>query len=148
LYNGRLLEKVRLLQYEFILPDVIVAELIDPPGEIMIRLGYSVQQFPAEAIEHFLSLRERYTKPSTNDLFALLMAQINNCTLITGDGDLREAAINEGIAVHGLLWLMDRLVEYQTLTTAEAANSLESILAAGSWLPKRECDIRLKRWKS
>lgn len=148
LFNGRLLEKVLALPYDFRLPDVIVAELLDPPGEYLTQLGYAVQQLPAEAIARFFTLREKYTKPSTNDLFALLMAQINNYTLITGDGDLREAANNEGIAVHGLLWILDRLVEYKILAKAEAADSVERIRAAGSWLPRRECDVRLKRWRS
>jgi len=132
LFNGQLLEKVRTLPYEFTLPDVIVAELIDPPGESLLNLGYSVQHLPAEDIGRF---------------FALLVAQINFCSLITGDGDLREAAQGEGVAVHGLLWLLDRLVEYQLLSRAEAADSLERIIASGSWLPKRECEVRLKRWR-
>ncbi len=147
LFNGRLLEKVLTLPYEFVLPDVIVAELLDPPGEYLIQLGYSMQQIPAEAIGQFFSLREKYTKPSTNDLFALLMARIHTCALLTGDGDLREAARNEGVTVHGLLWILDRLVEYQMLTKADAAASLERIVASGSWLPKRDCEVRLKRWK-
>ncbi len=148
LFNGQLLEKVLVLPYEFTLPDVIVAELIDPPGDSLLQLGYSVQQLPAEDIRRFFALRAKYTKPSTNDLFALLIAKINNCTLITGDRDLRVAAQNEEVAVHGLLWLLDRLVEYQVLGKANTADSLERIIASGSWLPKRECDIRLKRWRS
>lgn len=148
LFYGQLLEKVLTLPYEFILPDVIVAELIDPPGEYLIRLGYTVQQLSSETIGQFFALRNKYTKPSTNDLFALLMARVNACPLLTGDGDLREAAKNEGVTVHGLLWILDRLIEYQILAKAEAAASLEIIMTSGSWLPKRDCEVRLKRWRS
>jgi hypothetical protein len=45
-------------------------------------------------------------------LFALLLAKINSCALITGDDALRKAAKEEGVPVHGLLWILDRLVEY------------------------------------
>ncbi len=148
LFNGKLLEKVLKLPYEFVLPDVIMAELLDPPGEYVIQIGYSMQDLPTETIGQFLALREKYTKPSTNDLFALLIARINACALLTSDGDLREAARNEGLNVHGLLWILDRLIEHQMLTKADAAASLERIMASGSWLPKRECEVRLKRWKS
>jgi hypothetical protein len=30
---------------------------------------------------------------------------------------------------------------------ADAANALERIIADGSWLPKKECEARLKKWQ-
>jgi hypothetical protein len=32
------------------------------------------------------------------------------------------------------------------LTAKEAAGALKEILAQGSWLPKKECEARLKKW--
>jgi hypothetical protein len=55
---------------------------------------------------------------------------------------------NEGVSVHGLLWILDRLIDHKILTPIEAADALEKILAEASWLPKNECEVRLKRWKS
>jgi len=147
-FKGQLLEKVTRLPYELVLPDVIVAELIDPPGELFIRSGFSILHLDENAIEEITVLRERYPKPSTNDLFALLLAKINSCELITGDDALRKAAKDKGVLVHGLLWILDRLIDYRILTPIEAAEALERILAEGSWLPKNECEARLKRWKS
>jgi len=147
LFHGQLLEKVKRLPYELALPDVIVHELITPPGEVFIQAGFSVLQLSEEVIEQVIVLREHYPKPSTNDLFALLLAKINSCELITGDDALRNAASKEGVPVHGLLWLFDRLIEQRILTTNEAADALKKILAQGSWLPKKECEARLKRWK-
>ena len=147
LFNGRLLERVARLPYELSLPDVIVAELIHPPGDLFIQAGFSKQHLDEHAIGQIIALRERFPKPSTNDLFALLLAKINSCRLITGDDALKKAAREEGIPVHGLLWILDRLVEYKILTPNEAADALEKIIAEGSWLPKKECESRLKRWK-
>jgi predicted nucleic acid-binding protein len=148
LFKGQLLEKVTRLPYELVLPDVLVAELIDPPGELFIQSGFSTSPLDENAIEEITVLRERYSKPSTNDLFALLLAKINSCALITGDDALRKAAKDEGVLVHGLLWILDRLIGYRILPPIEVADALEKILAEGGLLPKNECEARLKRWKS
>jgi len=146
LFHGHLLKKTTALPYELLLPDVIVEELINPPGEVFIQSGFSISQIDEEAIGEIFALREHYPKPSTNDLFALLMAKINSCPLITGDDALRKAAKEEGIPVNGLLWFLDRLIEHKILTAKEAAGALKEIVAQGSWLPKKECEARLKKW--
>jgi predicted nucleic acid-binding protein len=148
LSNGQLLEKVTKLPYELSLPDVIVEELIDPPGNNLIQIGYEVLQINEEAIKKVTVLREQYLKPSTNDLFALLLAKLNSCPLVTGDDALRKAAKDEGVPVYGLLWILDNLIGYDILKPREAADALEKILAEGSWLPKKECEARLKKWRT
>jgi predicted nucleic acid-binding protein len=147
LFNGQLLERATRLPYDLALPDVIIAELIQPPGEMFIQSGFLKLHLDETAIRRIIGLRERFPRPSTNDLFALLLAKINSCALITGDDALGKAAKEEGVPVHGLLWILDRLVEYKILTPTEAADSLEKIMAEGSWLPKKECEARLKRWQ-
>jgi len=148
LFHGNLLEKTTRLPYEMIVPDVIAAELIDPPGDLFIQAGFSKLQLDEKAIKQIIILRERYPRPSTNDLFALLLAKINSCALITGDDDLRKAANEEELPVRGLFWILDKLVDQKILTPGEAAVALEKILAQGSWLPKKECEARLKKWTS
>ncbi|OGP92127.1 MAG: hypothetical protein A2157_13560 [Deltaproteobacteria bacterium RBG_16_47_11] len=148
LVNGQLLKKVTSLPYELVLPDVIVEELIEPPGEYLIQIGYKKLQLDEEAIDQVIDLRERYSRLSTNDLFALLVAKINSCEILTGDNDLRNVAKEEGVPVHGIFWILDNLVEYNVLTPEEAADALERIKAEGSWLPKREYEVHLKRWRS
>ncbi|MEN6621994.1 MAG: DUF3368 domain-containing protein [Smithella sp.] len=147
LYNGKLLEAVLLLPYKFFLPDVIIAELIEPVGELLIKMGYAEKRTSGEETKNIFALRDKYTGPSTNDLFALLLAKRNGCPLITGDHALRKAADQEAVIVHGLLWLIDALVDSKIVTGTQAAEALESIIAAGSWLPKRECEERFKKWR-
>lgn len=134
------------MPYEFILPDVIIGELIQPPGELLIRLGYAEEGIAGEEFGNIIDLRKKYTAPSTNDLFALLLAKKNSCPLITGDRALRKAAEQERVVAHGLLWLIDAMVNSKILPGTKAADALKNIIAAGSWLPKKECEERLKRW--
>lgn len=148
LYNGNLLKVVLQLPYEFILPDVIIAELKEPPGKFMLKLGFIKESMSGNEIQNVITLRSRYLGPSTNDLFALLLAKRNSCPLITGDNALRKASVREGITTHGLLWLMDEMFEYRLLTGMAAVNALENIIRAGSWLPKKDCEERFKKWQT
>ncbi|MGA2954124.1 MAG: PIN domain-containing protein [Thermodesulfobacteriota bacterium] len=147
LFNGGLLEKALQLPYDLVLPDVIIEELINPPGEELVKIGYSVLPLGKEGVEQVLALRARYRKPSTNDLFALVLAKLNSCPLVTGDDSLRRAAKDEGLQVYGSLWVLDRLIDHHILSSLEAAVSLEKILEKGGWLPRKECEARLKRWR-
>jgi hypothetical protein len=146
LYNGKLLKAVLQLPHEFVLPGVIIAELIEPAGELLIKLGYAEKETSGEEIKNIFALRNKYTGPSTNDLFSLLLAKRNSCPIIKGDNALRNAAKKEGVAVHGLLWLIDAMVNSKIITGIQA-DALKSTIAAGSWLPKKECEERLKKWR-
>jgi len=41
---------------------------------------------------------------------------------------------------------MDALVELKIITESNAFKALKSIIEAGSWLPKKECEERLTKW--
>jgi predicted nucleic acid-binding protein len=146
LHFGGLLEAIQELPYEFVLPDVILAELIKPPAETLRRLGFVSVSFAGDELRHIMTLRDCYPKPSTNDLFALYLARKNAWPLITGDKALRKAAESENVSVNGLLWLLDELVRHNVITKNTAAQALERILASGSWLPRAECEVRLRKW--
>jgi rRNA-processing protein FCF1 len=147
LYYGKLLKAVLQLPHEFVLPDVIIAELIEPAGELLMKLGFTKEGTSGEEAKSIFALRSEYAAPSLNDLFALLLAKSNDCYLITGDNALRNAAKQEGVTTHGLLWLLDAMIERKILTHAESVNALERIIAEGSWLPKKECEARLNKWR-
>jgi len=75
LYHGKLLKAVLQLSYKFILPDVIIEELNEPSGELLLELGFSKEGTTGEETKDIFTLRNAYAGPSTNDLFALLLAK-------------------------------------------------------------------------
>jgi predicted nucleic acid-binding protein len=91
---------------------------------------------------------ERYRRPSQNDLFGLALARAEHTILVTGDAALRRAAETEGVETHGVLWLLDGLVEQGVLSPTAACDALGEIIAAGSRLPAAEVDMRLRAWCS
>ena len=147
LHRGCVLE-VALRHFRFLIPDVIVIEeLISPRGEDLVRWGYlQIVHFSAQEVREVITLRMKYSGPSTPDLFALLLAQSRNLILLTGDAHLRRAASQEGVEVHGVLWVLDRMVEVQVLTPARAVRTLQRMLSSGARLPRKACQERFRRW--
>ena len=60
-------------------------------------------------------------------------------SLLTGDRHLRAAAEQEGVPVHGTLWLLDEMVRLAVVSPRLAAQALERMLERGSRLPLDEC---------
>jgi predicted nucleic acid-binding protein len=85
---------------------------------------------------------------SLEDSSALFLAQTLQAALLTGDGDLRKAALATGLEVHGTLWILDELVAAGVTTPRQAAAMLERILQTRARLPAAECELRLARWRA
>lgn len=118
-------------------------------AEQQARGALKVKQYSAEEL---LSLdEERAELPPTlsiEDCSALLLAQTMNAALVTGDGDLRKAALAAGVEVHGILWILDEMVADRKTSPPHAAEMLERILKTRARLPAAECEARLARWRS
>ena len=80
------------------------------------------------------------------DVSCYFLAQQTGNPLLTGDGKLRRQAKQDGIEVHGVLWLLDRLIEHLVIDTQTAARGLQAMLDQGARLPKAECEERLQAW--
>ena len=147
LWSAGILENALRLPHDFLLPDVIAEECKEPPGEYLKSLDIVSVSLEAEHIDSVAILVEQYGQPSLSDLFALTYAKAHVHMLLTGDGPLRAAAENEGVEVHGVIWIVDAMVQQNILSPADAATALERMIEAGSWLPRDECQDRIRRWR-
>ena len=84
---------------------------------------------------------------SIEDASALILAQKKKAMLLSGDSTLRKTAEAEGIDVHGVLWVFDRLVEKALLTPADAIAKLQALQALGTFLPQALCDKQIHEWR-
>ncbi len=148
LFNGRIVSETVRLPYDFLLPDVIlVEELKEPSGEELIRRGFIAAGTTGEEMRTVEELSKKYGRPSRNDLFALTIAKVRGLTLLGGDKDLRNSARREGVAVHGTIWILDRLIAESNIIDEIAADALERIMSSGARLPRKECTDRLRKWR-
>ena len=146
LENGGILVEVFQLPYQFFIPDFAIPELIRPRWETLEVLGLRAHELPAEQVVELGQLRQAHRNLSMIDLAALLLAKMLDATLVTGDWRLNELANANGLAVHGILWLLDEMVHFKALTPGQAATALTRMLEFGARLPAVECNNRITGW--
>ena len=116
------------LPYTYLMDeDAISNELLQPEGlgKKLARLGLQAVSLTEEEFYLAEELNEKYRKPSTYDCIALAIAKCRKIVLLTGDGALRKAAIQEGVEVMGSIKLLDLLFETTLIDSSEYLYCLE-----------------------
>ena len=140
--------RVFRLPWEFMAPDVVLAEILLPYSWKLQGLGLREMDLPGSAMLKAEDLIRRYPRPGRREILSLVLAMEERAMLLTGDEALRKAAIGEGVEVHGTLWLLDAMVREGAISEKEGCRSLECMLASGRRLPKKEVSARIAVWKS
>lgn len=133
--NGGLVSAMFSLPYQFAVPDILFAEELMERHAAFIQLGLICKTMSGELITEAYELRQKHPRPSINDLLALTLAKHENCQLLTGDKALRTVAEIHKVEVHGTLWLVHKMVEYQKITVDIACTGLQRMKDTGSHLP-------------
>lgn len=147
LERGDLIERAFGLTFELAVPDVLYRrELQDFDGQRLVDLGLRVEELEAEGVVDAQAFRRRVPRLSVPDSLALALAQRRTWTLLTGDGALRQLALAEGVACHGVLWLLDLMLE-GGVDGERLRDGLATIAAHPRCrLPMREVRLRLERY--
>ena len=147
LERGGFLDAVFLLPFEFAVPDVLYEqELAGEWGDQLRNFGLRVEEISAEGLANALKYRANRSVLSLPDSFALALAHERNWMLLTGDRQLRQLAIEEKVACHGILWLLDHLEELQKLPLTLLLEGLEALARHPRCrLPRSDIAVRLER---
>ena len=148
--RGMLLEAAFSMWYELCVPDLLYhQELADHDGKRLIALGLKVESLDGEAVVQSVAYRRAVPALSRPDCFALSLAVNNGYVLLTGDLQLRRLAAKEGVACHGLLWLLDRIESEGTTSVQRLLDGLATVFKDPRCrLPKDEVLRRLARYQS
>jgi len=147
LLYGRIEAQAFRLPWEFMAPDMVIAELLLPSWNLL-GLGLIEKSLSGLEMLEAEKLEKKYSQPGRIDLISLFLAIREKAILLTGDEALRVAAQKEGANVHGTLWLLDAMVENGAISKAEGYRSLELMINAGRRLPKNEVILRMNLWRS
>ena len=155
LFNIGLLDVFFSLPWQVHTTKLVMYELLRE-GQQETVLGYKesgllhISSFEADEILKIGALfQESMSKTNLSfaDCSVWYYAKVNNYVLLTGDRKLRTASANDGVEVHGILHVMDKLVEFGKLTYKNAIEKLEKLYSTNPRLPQDEKDKRLKMWK-
>lgn len=132
---GDLIAPMFNLGYQFSVPDVLFYEELEEQHSHFLELGLQIRGLDEKGILRVQALSQTYKNPSRNDLFALVLAEIEKCPLLTGDAALKRAAESEKLKVNGTLWLIGEMVRENRITTMVARAALKKMQSSGRRLP-------------
>jgi predicted nucleic acid-binding protein len=142
---GGLSEAVLRLDLNLVVPDVLFYEELAARHRHLLRLGLELRSLQPTTVQRALDLAHRYRRPSRNDLLAMALAIQEGCPLLTGDRDLRVAAREEGVTVHGTLWLLDHVAARGAISADGLRGAYQTMRDRGRRLPWAEVNRRLLR---
>jgi hypothetical protein len=145
LEEGGILKPLFRLPEAIAVPDVLFEMELRERHAHLLELGLRVLVIQPRGVERATGLAARYRKPNRNDLFALVLAEQESCPLLTGDRFLREAALAEGVTVHGTLWVTERMVEARVLSASRLRAAYARMREHGRRLPWGKVEALLER---
>jgi hypothetical protein len=149
LHNADLLDAAFELDHTWRTPNIIVRDEVLTVGrDLLVDLSLDVRTLSGDELNRILTLNGRYPQPSPKDLSVLVVADADNGIVVSEDGPLRAAAEAEEMTVHGVLWILDRLLEEPIITENRAATALNAMLQQGARLPDEPVENRLDEWRS
>jgi predicted nucleic acid-binding protein len=131
---------------DFVVAELVVEEQLDWLEELIEQRKLIVSGFSGEEIFELMQKESDNLGLSLTDCSAWQWAEKNQGILLTGDAQLRQAAIKSGVEVHGSIWLMDELLRQGILTEAQGCKAIKKLRKKNRRLPKRELDKREKLW--
>jgi predicted nucleic acid-binding protein len=143
--DGNLTPVIFRLPYEIAVPDILFELELREQHRHLLDTGLKVKSLTTESVQRAEVLSVKYPKPSLIDHSTLALAIQEKCPLLTGDRDLRSAAKNEGVEVHGTFWIVEELLKAKLIEQAQARISFDSMKAKGSRLPWCDVDELLDR---
>lgn len=126
-------------------PDILYKEKLADRHPELRDLGLFVEELTSLEVAEVERLRASYRTPSTNDLFALSLAKSRGWLLLSGDASLRDASEKESTEVHGTLWLIERMVQRQVITSPRALIGFKMMRKHGRRLPWTEVEALMAR---
>ena len=147
LHNAGLLEAYFRLGIETHTTDLVLREVSQPVEIFVLRGELKVKTLSGEemlALVEFMA--EQPPSLSLEDCSVLQLAIQMKAILLTGDNKLRNHAIKSKLEAHGVLWLLDLLVEETILDHATALACLDRLIKTNPRLPVDECQRRQKMW--
>ena len=153
LYESGLMDKLFELPLEIHTVDVLLPEFVKGnQREIMNRLiERGSIHLHSLSIEEVMAVQDWMDNATGNvsyvDCAVWYYAHQNGYVLMTGDGQLRRRAEASGVEVHGLLYLLDLMAEYELLPGPILADKLRAQMTRNSRLPRGECLTRISKWQ-
>ncbi len=152
LHSIGLLRELCSLPYDIRTVDFVVDEIKDPvqqeclaaliaEGKILVE-GFTFDEL-AEIVEEHSKAPGNLSIP---DCSVCYCARKHSATLLSGDKRLRKYAEATHVNVRGVLFVIDELVNHNTIQTSLGIQKLTELMMVNVRLPKSEIEKRINAW--
>lgn len=140
------------LDFEICTTDFVKGEILESEQreqiEIFIRSHQLIVFELNEAeIDEIVNFKTNRLFKTITDKSVLWKAKQLNCPLLTGDAKLRNEAIDQGIIVHGSIWIIQILVESCVITPKTGIEYLEKLKISNDRLPIDQIEKLIRKFK-
>lgn len=104
----------------------------------------TLEEVPEELISQMR--RDVSARLSDPDCTVLVLAELKQAIILSGDQPIVRAFRSRGKEAHGILWLLDQNELAQRYAPEELHAFLSAIIKINDWLPVKECQSRLRKW--
>lgn len=140
------------LPYDMHTTDLVGAEITDESAkrfqQYIEKKMINIHSFSDEEWEKVVYIKAENPPLSLADCSCFWLCKQLSATLLTSDGKLRSSASENGIPVHGIIWVCEQLISQEEIPVGEAEKKLKELMEINPRLPREECHRCLKKWKS
>lgn len=139
------LEYFMQLEYRILTTGFVVNEINHPEQKATLNRfltseGVEIIDFSGEEMLNILRFHTRRNLKRLTDKSVLFLAVQRQCPLLSGDGDLRKEAQDNGLTVFGSLWVIKELVEQAICTPQIGITLLKRLERCNPRLPKKKME--------
>lgn len=133
---------------DFVVNEILRLEQAEQIQNFIRSKQLTVFDFSAEEIEEVVNLKTKRMLRRIADKSVLWKALQLKCKLLTGDKSLRNEAEENGLEVHGSIWVVTMIIETKLLSGAKGIELFEKLKIVNDGLPKEEIEKLIKKLKS
>lgn len=154
MHTAGLLEYMPFSDVRFHTVDLVIEELRQSPYkrpviDKLISEGHLlVAETSQEEMVDVITLHSEYsirTNLSIVDCSVMYYAKKHNYRLLTGDKKLRNHAIDKGVIVSGILWVVDLFVEEHLVPPQEMILKLQKLIDTNGRLPQKLLEEKIQQ---
>lgn len=130
---------------DFVINEILLSDQKEQVEFFMRAKQLTVYKISADEIEEIIKFKTVRVFKGITDKTVLWKSHILHCPLLTGDNKLRNEAKDLGIEVHGILWVINNLVEVGIITNIKGIDLLEKLRLINYSLPGDEITKLIKK---
>lgn len=132
---------------DFVVSEILRLEQAEQIQSFIRSKQLTVYSFSSDEIDEIVNLKTERVLRRIADKSVLWKALQLKCELLTGDKSLRNEAEENGLSVHGSIWVVMMIVEAKLLSPAKGIELYEKLKMVNDSLPKDEIDKLIKKLK-